>query len=218
MKLNVEQTRRLVSRALEAIATKRDYLNELDRGLGDGDHGTTVARGVKAAVDLLDAARPASANEVFTSTGSAMMKSMGGASGVLFGTFFLGAKACPDAQELDTGTLLAFFKSGLNNLKQKTKAQRGDKTMLDALVPAVDALAQDDQESRPLDAALKHAADAAEQGAKSTVGLLPRFGRARTLGERATAVQDPGATSVSLFVRGLSDHVSEAHGSGATGS
>ena len=138
-----------------------------------------------------------------------MMKTMGGASGVLFGVFFQGAKACPGSQVLDTGTLLNFLRSGLEALKQKTKAQPGDKTMLDAVVPAVAALEEANRPSATLGTALEQAAAAAERGAQSTVGLLPRFGRARTLGERAAAVQDPGATSISVFLRGLANHLTE---------
>lgn len=209
MSLNVEQTRSLVARALEDIAAKRDELNELDRGLGDGDHGTTIARGAKAAIDALRQANPGNVNEVFTMTGRAMMKSMGGASGVLFGVFFQGAKACPGAQVLDAETLYGFLKSGLEALKQKSKAEPGDKTMLDAVVPAIAALGQEKEAPGGFGAALAQTAAAAERGARSTIGLLPRFGRARTLGERAAAVQDPGATSVSVFLRGLADHLQE---------
>lgn len=209
MSLDIEQTRSLVARALEDLAAKRDDLNELDRGLGDGDHGTTIARGAKAATDALREANLGSVNEVFTLTGRAMMKSMGGASGVLFGVFFQGAKACAGAPVLDTPTLHDFLKSGLEALKQKTKAEPGDKTMLDAVVPAVAALGRASQASATLGTALKETAAAAEHGARSTAGLLPRFGRARTLGERAAAVQDPGATSVAVFLRGLAAHLPE---------
>jgi dihydroxyacetone kinase-like protein len=205
MKLDVEQTRSIVSQALKQVAAQRDRQNELDRGLGDGDHGTTIARGTNAAIALLETAPLGSVNEVFTSVGGAMMKSMGGASGVLFGTFFQGAKACPASSVLDACVLVDFFHRGLDNLKQKSKAGVGDKTMLDALVPAVETMARDAAASQPLEITLPHAAEAAEQGARSTVGMLPRFGRARTLGERAAAAQDPGATSVCLFMRGLSD-------------
>jgi phosphoenolpyruvate---glycerone phosphotransferase subunit DhaL len=209
MSLSIEQTRLLVSRALEDIIENRERLNELDRALGDGDHGTTIARGAKSAIDALREAHPVTTNEVFVLAGRAMMKSMGGASGVLFGMFFQGAKACPDSQVLDTSTLLSFAKSGLDNLQQKTKAKVGDKTMLDAIVPAIDALTQEALDAKPLPAALQHAAEAAEQGAQSTIGLQARFGRARTLGERAASAQDPGATSVSLFLAGLAKHLQE---------
>ena len=193
--------------ALEDIAARRDELNELDRALGDGDHGTTIARGTKAATDALRGADLGSVNDVFTLAGRAMMKSMGGASGVLFGVFFQGAKACAASQVLDAQTLFGFLKSGLEALKQKTKAQPGDKTMLDAVVPAIAALEQATQASAALDSALAQTAAAAEHGAQSTAGLLPRFGRARTLGERAAAGRDPGATSVSVFLRGLANHL-----------
>lgn len=210
MSINIEQTRLLVTRALEDLAARRDELNDLDRGLGDGDHGTTIARGAKAAIDALREVNAGSANEVFTLAGRAMMKTMGGASGVLFGVFFQGAKACPGSPVLDTGTLLNFLRSGLEALKQKTKAQPGDKTMLDAVVPAIAALEEEaNRPSATLGTALEQAAAAAERGAQSTVGLIPRFGRARTLGERAAAVQDPGATSISVFLRGLANHLPE---------
>ena len=179
------------------------------RALGDGDHGTTIARGAKAAIDALREASPGSVNEVFTLTGRAMMKNMGGASGVLFGVFFQGAKACPGSQVLDTATLLDFLKSGLAALRQKSKAEPGDKTMLDAVVPAIAALSQEGQAPGAFSAALEQAAAASDRGARSTIGLLPRFGRARTLGERAAAVQDPGATSVSVFLHGLANHLPE---------
>ena len=209
MSLSIEQTRLLVTRALEDIIENRERLNELDRALGDGDHGTTIARGAKSAIDALRDAHPITTNEIFVLTGRAMMKSMGGASGVLFGMFFQGAKACPAAQVLDTTTFLSFAKCGLDNLRQKTKAAVGDKTMIDAIVPAVDVLMQEAEHSKSLSTALKHAAEAAEQGAHSTIGLQARFGRARTLGERAASVQDPGATSVFLFLAGLAKYLQE---------
>jgi phosphoenolpyruvate---glycerone phosphotransferase subunit DhaL len=209
MSLTIEQTRLLLSRALEDVAQKREYLNDLDRSLGDGDHGTTIARGARAAIGVLEEAHPATVNEIFVVTGSAMMKNMGGASGVLFGTFFQGAKTCPDFQVLDTSTLLSFCRRGLENLKKKTKAEVGDKTLVDALIPAIDALEKESKESKPLAAALKSAAESAERGAQSTIGLLPRFGRARTLGERAAPVQDPGATSICVLLRGLANHFQE---------
>ena len=205
MSLNIKQTRLLVSRALEDIIENHERLNELDRALGDGDHGTTIARGVSVAIDLLETAPLVSVNDVFTSAVVPMMKNMGGASGVLSGTFFQGANTCPASTVLETGILSGFLKSGLDNLKQKSKAGVGDKTKLDAIVPAVGALALDAAASEPFDVALQHAAHAAEKGAQSTIGLLPRFGRARALGERASAGPDPGATTIGLFMRGLAD-------------
>ncbi len=201
--LHPEQTRLLLMSALQSVAARADYLNELDRSLGDGDHGTTVARGVKAAVRDLEAAQPVNVNEVFVVAGKAMMKSMGGASGVLYGVFFRAAQDAPVALQLDCLTLKELLNAGLSNLQLKTKAQVGDKTMLDAAVPALQALNEGDTTS--LSEALNRAASAAEKGAQGTVGLLPKFGRAKTLGERAVAAQDPGATSMALLFRGLAE-------------
>ena len=205
MSLNPEQTRCLVISAMQDVIEQREYLNALDRALGDGDHGTTVARGASGAIAALNQANATDVNELFALAGRAMMKSMGGASGVLFGTFFQGAEHCPKSRVLDTPTLLLFFKSGLNDLQKKTKATVGDKTIVDSIVPLINEL--EHQGAAPLCDALVSAANAAEKGAGSTVGLVARFGRARTLGERAASTQDPGATSLSFFFRALANHV-----------
>jgi phosphoenolpyruvate---glycerone phosphotransferase subunit DhaL len=207
--LNSEQTRLLLIRALQSLAGKADYLNELDRALGDGDHGTTLARGVKSAVRDLESMQPLNVNEVFIVVGKGMMKSMGGASGVLYGVLFRAAQDAPATMDLDCRAFREFLNSGLRQLKLKTKAEVGDKTMLDALVPAI--LALDRCSTDLLSEALHVAAAAADKGAQSTVGLLPKFGRAKTLGERAAAAQDPGATSMALLFRGLAEAVSDEH-------
>jgi len=201
--LHTEQTRRLLISALQFVAEKVDYLNEVDRSLRVGDHGTTVARGVKAAVRDLEAAQPVNVNEVFVVAGKAMMKSMGGASGVLYGVFFRAAQDAPVTLRLDCLTLKELLNAGLGSLQLKTKAQVGDKTMLDAAIPALQALNQRGNDS--LSEGLNRAASAAEKGAQGTVGLVPKFGRAKTLGERAVAAQDPGATSMALLFRGLAE-------------
>lgn len=199
--LNSEQTRTLLSRALQSLAERAAYLNELDRAMGDGDHGTTIARGVKSVLRDLEAALPLSVNEVFIVAGKGMMKSMGGASGILYGVFFRAAQDAPVSTQLDCRTLSEFLHLGLGSLQQKTRAEVGDKTMIDALVPALQAFDQagTDSLSRALDAA----ASAAEKGAAATVALLAKFGRAKTLGERAIGTQDPGATSMALLFRGM---------------
>ena len=207
--LSSEQTRLLLIRALQSLAGKADYLNELDRAFGDGDHGTTLARGVKSAVRDLESMQPLNVNEVFIVVGKGMMKSMGGASGVLYGVLFRAAQDAPPTVDLDCRAFREFLNSGLRQLKLKTKAEVGDKTMLDALVPAI--LALDCCRTDLLSEALHVAAAAAEKGAQSTVGLLPKFGRAKTLGERAAAAQDPGATSMALLLRGLAEAASDEH-------
>ncbi|HTD17312.1 MAG TPA: dihydroxyacetone kinase subunit DhaL [Chthoniobacterales bacterium] len=198
--LNPSQVKELLAKTLSSWVAARDHLNELDRALGDGDHGSTISRGAQAAIDSLEIGSFSSVNQVFGTVGRAMMTSMGGASGMLFGLFFRSAEKVPASEVLDLGTLNALFDRGLEDLQGRTKAQPGDKTMFDALVPALTSL----RESRgDLISALDQAASAAMQGAEKSAELIPKFGRAKTLGERAKGTPDPGAISVALFFTGL---------------
>jgi dihydroxyacetone kinase-like protein len=205
--LNSEQTRTLLSRSLQSLAERAAYLNELDRAMGDGDHGTTIARGVNSVLRDLEAMSPLSVNEVFTVVGKGMIKSMGGASGILYGVFFRAAQDAPITTQLDCRTLSEILHFGLASLQQKTKAEVGDKTMIDALVPALRAFDQAGADS--LAQALAAAAVAAEKGAEATVSLIAKFGRAKTLGERAIGTQDPGATSMALLFRGMAEEAAK---------
>src|SRR5215469_6444624 len=200
LSLNPSQVKEVLAKTLASWMAECDRLNELDRALGDGDHGSTISRGAQAAIDALQTGSFSSVNQVFATVGRAMMTSMGGASGMLFGLFFRSAEKVPASEVLDLGTLNALFDRGLEDLQARTKAQPGDKTMFDALVPALTSL----RESRgDLIAALDQAASSAMQGAQKSAELIPRFGRAKTLGERALGTPDPGATSVALFFTGL---------------
>jgi phosphoenolpyruvate---glycerone phosphotransferase subunit DhaL len=199
--LNPLETRDALTAALSALSSSGDYLNQLDQALGDGDHGSTIARGSDAAIRDLEERTFTTVNQEFEAVGSAMMRSMGGASGILFGVLFRAARNCPASETLDAPTLAAFLRRGLDDLKRKSPAAVGDKTMMDALVPAVEALEAGQGEG--LVSALRSATGAAKKGAESTVGMLARFGRATALGERVRAAQDPGATSVFLFLQSL---------------
>jgi dihydroxyacetone kinase-like protein len=198
--LNPSQVKELLAKTLSSWIAERDRLNELDRALGDGDHGSTISRGAQAAIDSLETGSFSSVNQVFGAVGRAMMTSMGGASGMLFGLFFRSAEKVPASDVLDLGTLNALFDRGLEDLQARTKAQPGDKTMFDALVPALTSL----RASRgDLISALDQAASSATHGAEKSAELIPKFGRAKTLAERAKGTPDPGATSVALFFTGL---------------
>jgi dihydroxyacetone kinase-like protein len=199
--LNILETREALVAALTTLSSSGDYLNQLDQALGDGDHGSTIARGSDAAINDLRARTFATVNQEFEAIGSSMMNSMGGASGILFGVLFRAAKQCPSSETMNAATLAGFLRRGLDELKRKSQAAVGDKTMMDALVPAVDAL--EAKQGEPLEVALRAAAEAARRGATSTVGMLARFGRATALGERARTAQDPGATSIALFLESL---------------
>ncbi|HEY5742030.1 MAG TPA: dihydroxyacetone kinase subunit DhaL [Terrimicrobiaceae bacterium] len=199
--LDLLETRDALVAALTTLSSNGDYLNQLDQALGDGDHGSTIARGSDAAIRDLQGRTFATVNQEFEAIGSAMMKSMGGASGILFGVLFRAAKNCPATETLDASALAGFLRRGLDDLKRKSPAAVGDKTMMDALVPAVETLEAKQTES--LASALRSSADAAKKGAESTMGMLARFGRATALGERVRAAQDPGATSIFLFLNSL---------------
>ena len=138
--LSLLETRDALRAALSTLSSSGDYLNQLDQALGDGDHGSTIARGSAAAIRDLQARTFTTVNQEFEAIGSAMMNSMGGASGILFGVLFRAARNCPASETLDAPTLAAFLRRGLDDLKRKSPAAVGDKTMMDALVPAVEAL------------------------------------------------------------------------------
>jgi len=194
------QVKELVLKTLSGWITERDHLNDLDRALGDGDHGSTIARGAQAAIDALQTGSFSSVNQVFGALGRAMITSMGGASGMLFGLFFRAAEKAPQNDVLDAAALSALFDRGFEELSTRTKAQPGDKTMFDALVPALTSLRE---AGGDLVSALDEAATSATLGAQKTAEMLPKFGRAKTLGERARGTPDPGATSVAIFFTGL---------------
>jgi dihydroxyacetone kinase-like protein len=199
------ETRDILYACLKTLSDNCDHLNALDQALGDGDHGSTMHRGAGAAMAALDAGNFTTVNAVFEAIGSAMMTSMGGASGILFGVWFRGAKFCAAASELDVATVKSIFERGLQDLAKKSPATIGDKTMMDALIPATGTLA--DVEGKSLTEVLRSMAASATTGAESTIGLLPRLGRATTLGERVRAAKDPGATSISIFFTTLAREV-----------
>jgi phosphoenolpyruvate---glycerone phosphotransferase subunit DhaL len=203
-------TRQMIVRWLRllggTLAENRDVLTDLDAAIGDADHGVNMDRGFTAVLRELDheASGPSSATIAATlqRTGMALVKSVGGASGPLYGTLFLRAAAAAGTKEaLDGPALSAMFRAGLDGVLQRGKAQAGDKTMVDALLPAVEAMERACTAGWPLEAMMKEASRAAEEGMKSTTPLRARKGRASYLGERSIGHQDPGATSAWLLVR-----------------
>jgi len=207
--IGASETKDILLVCLKTLAENKDHLNALDQALGDGDHGSTMHRGASAAISALEAGSFTTVNAVFEAIGAAMMTSMGGASGILFGVWFRGAKYCAEATELDAANVKCIFERGLQDLRKKSPATIGDKTMMDALIPATEALA--DIDGKTLDEILAAAAAASTTGAESTIGMLPRLGRATTLGERVREARDPGATSISIFFTTLAREVN-SHG------
>lgn len=183
------------------VADNRDHLTELDAAIGDADHGSNMDRGMRAAVAALDESRPATAAALFSKVGMTLVSTVGGASGPLFGTLFIRmAGPLGDAENTSAGAVAAALRAGLGGVVDRGKAGPGDKTMYDALAPAVDALDASLGDDEPLSTALKHARDAAAAGRDATTPMLARKGRASYLGERSVGHQDPGATTVALLL------------------
>jgi dihydroxyacetone kinase-like protein len=181
-----------MSRFAGEMDEHRAELVRLDTAIGDGDHGTNMDRGMRKAVEKLGASEQADPGTVLKTVAMALISSVGGAAGPLYGTLFLqmgGAMA--GQEEVDLPTYAAAWRKGLEGVQSRGKAQPGDKTMVDALIPAVEALEQ----ASDLDSGLRDAAQAAEQGMQATTPLIARKGRASYLGERSKDHQDPGATS-----------------------
>ena len=188
------------------VAEQKQYLTGLDAAIGDGDHGINMDRGFQTVLVKLAPVRDKDAGTLLKTTGMALVGSVGGAGGPLYGTFFLRAGAALDAKtEVANADLVTALEAGLKGVVERGKANRNDKTMVDALAPAIERARQYVDEGAPLEEALAAAADAAEEGMKATIPLKALKGRASYLGDRSIGHQDPGATSSYLMLRALSD-------------
>lgn len=186
----------------DAVQQHKDELTRLDSEIGDADHGSNMARGLDAVVAKLDPA-PATAAELFKTVGMTLVSSVGGASGPLYGTLFLRMGPALASDEVDATTLGAALRAGLDGVVARGKAELGDKTMIDALSPALeawDAAAGDGPA-----AAARAAAAAAARGRDATEPLVARKGRASYLGERSAGHVDPGSASATLLLEALSE-------------
>lgn len=179
-------------------------LTELDSAIGDADHGINMVRGMSAVMQKLDGMRPADIDELLKTVAMTLLASVGGASGPLYGTFFLRfGRAAGSASELDLAALAAGLRAGLAGVVERGKADPGDKTMVDALTPALDAMDAVIENGGDLVGAVAAARAAAAAGRDATVPLVARKGRASYLGERSAGHMDPGAASMSLLFAAL---------------
>ncbi len=198
-----EDLERMLRSAARQVLEGRAELSRLDSFGGDGDHGTTMARAMQSVLAALDAAPAAGVNDLLRSAGWAIMGCDGGAAGPLFGSFFLACAEGAAGETLDAAALARACEAGLAGVKKNTRARLGDKTLLDALEPAVSALRAAADSGTEVLAALERAAGAAAEGARASARLRARFGRAKNLGERSVGQPDPGAASVALIFRGF---------------
>jgi phosphoenolpyruvate---glycerone phosphotransferase subunit DhaL len=185
-----------------AVAENREYLTQLDSAIGDADHGINMNRGMQAVLAKMDAGGQADIGALLKTAGMTLVSTVGGAGGPLYGTLFLemGTSAAGKS-ELSADDWAAAVAAGVAGVQRRGKAEVGDKTMIDALVPAVEAVKSALAEGSDLDEALRRSAEAAREGMAATVPLVARKGRASYLGERSANHQDPGATSSWLLLR-----------------
>ena len=201
MSLDAAWALRWIELAAADVAEQRDYLVDLDRAIGDGDHGENMDRGFKAAVEALGQAQPGSVAEVLKTVAKTLMSTVGGAAGPLYGTAFLRASKAAGDGDLDGAGVAAVIAGALDGIQARGKATTGEKTMVDAWTPALEAARAAAESGSDPAAVLEAAATAAEAGAAATEPLRATKGRASYLGERSIGHLDPGAVSTSLILR-----------------
>lgn len=201
MSLDAAWAQRWIELAAADIAEQRDYLVDLDRAIGDGDHGENMDRGFKAALEALGQAQPGSVAEVLKTVAKTLMSTVGGAAGPLYGTAFLRASKAAGDSELDGAGAAAVIAGALEGIQARGKATTGEKTMVDAWTPALEAARAAAESGSDATAVFEAAATAAEAGAAATESMRATKGRASYLGERSIGHLDPGAVSTSLILR-----------------
>jgi dihydroxyacetone kinase-like protein len=208
--VNASTVRRWLEGAAASVREQREYLTQLDAAIGDADHGTNMDRGFSAVVEKLEGLDDLPPGKVLTTAGSTLVSTVGGASGPLWGTALRRAgRSLGDAEEFDGPDLVAALDAALEGVVELGAAQEGDKTMVDALAPAVRALREELELGGTLTSGLAAARAAAEEGMRATVPLQASKGRASYLGERSIGHQDPGATSTTLILTALEQALTE---------
>jgi phosphoenolpyruvate---glycerone phosphotransferase subunit DhaL len=202
MSITAADVRAWIEDFATAIAEHRTELVQLDTAIGDGDHGTNMDRGMRAALEQLAKVGDDDVGALLKAVGMALISKVGGAAGPLYGTLFLRmATASAGKAQLDLREWTEAVAAGVAGVQQRGKAQAGDKTMIDALLPALEALKSAQSDGAEMADALRRSADAAREGMLATVPMEARKGRASYLGPRSVDHQDPGATSAELLLR-----------------
>lgn len=198
--LDTKQMAAIIEGMTKKIEAEKEYLTELDNEIGDGDHGINLSRGFEAVEKKLPSLAGGDIGALLKGVGMQLVSTVGGASGPLYGTAFMKAgMACKGLTEIDGPAFVKAMEAAVNGIKMRGKATEGEKTMLDALCPALKVMQDDVAAGKSLKEALQDAAQAAEKGVEYTKTIIATKGRASYLGERSLGHQDPGATS-SLYL------------------
>ncbi len=206
MSITRDDTLNWVKAVAATIGENAAYLTDLDRAIGDADHGANMDRGFKAVMNKLPEFSDKDIGTIFKTVGMTLISTVGGAGGPLYGTFFLQAgMKTAGKMELTLVDWTEALEAALCGVIMRGKAELGDKTMVDALTPAVAALKQSIQENQSIHKALELSAEAAQKGMEGTIPLVARKGRASYLGERSAGHQDPGSTSSYLILKAAAD-------------
>ena len=206
--LDLSDTIKMVKQVALSIIDSEPLLTDADRNLGDGDHGLGMERGMKAVIEKIESSSFNQISDVFKSAGMAMMSSMGGASGALFGTLFRnGGKALDGEETLNSEGLKNFLNAANDGVKLRGGASPGDKTMIDALEPA--AREASENISLPLYELISLVSQAADRGKEESKDMIATMGRAKTLGERSLGHPDAGACSVAIILKSMSEFINQ---------
>ncbi len=202
MPITTADVLKYLHRAAEVLKENKEYLTELDSAIGDADHGINMDRGFQTIVKKVPSVEDKDAGTILKTAGMALVSSVGGAGGPLYGTAFMQAgMAVAGKHELVAEDILAAIEAALQGVMMRGKGKPGEKTMIDAIDPAIQAMREALENGAGTEKALEKATAAAEQGMKDTIPMLAMKGRASYLGERSIGHQDPGATSSYLLIR-----------------
>ena len=206
MPITTEDTVRWINQVALVLHENREFLTQLDSPIGDADHGINMDRGFKAVLEKLPTVAAIDIGSILKTVGTTLVSTVGGASGPLYGTAFLRAgMATSGKHELYEADVVNLLEVALEGVKARGKAQPGEKTMVDALTPALAAAKEAEAQNLGLSELLRRASEGAEKGMKATIPMLATKGRASYLGERSIGHQDPGATSSWLILKTLAD-------------
>lgn len=211
MRVDYDDITRMLGGAIEIIRQKNAELSLLDAAIGDGDHGVTMLRAMEKMSQVIETHPEGKISDLLTDIGWALLDIDGGATGPLYGSLLLGmAEGAEDNDTLDQDSFVMMFERGLESISQQTKARTGDKTLMDALIPAVASLRDSARQGIEIRAMMDSAANAAMLGAETTKNFPARYGRAKFQGERTIGHPDPGAISMAYVFQGLRDGLKSA--------